>query len=142
MIDTSGNVSVGSVANNGGKLQVNGNIVPNAVPSSNWGIDFAPSTSANTYVTIANGGTYNIAGGSGLMMIFEQSSNVGIFICTPVYGTVYSILNPQGNYTTTANTGSKTNVYYNGGIGQYVIQNNMGTSYNYWICGIKCRSTP
>jgi hypothetical protein len=136
--------STGGVAIGGqtalGLLTVSGNIAPIAAPSANWGIDFGTSTSAGSYVTLANGATYDLADGAGCVWIYEQTSSVGLSIFNCAYGGTSIVANPQNNYTTTVGTASKTNVYYNGGNNKYRIQNNSGATYSYWIAGMRVRN--
>jgi hypothetical protein len=141
-IDSSGKVNINSTTNLGGILQVNGNIAPTALPSSYWGIDFGTSTSAGSYVTLAYGGTYDMVGGAGVIWVFEQSSSVGAVQALCAYGSVTLVAN-SGSYSTTFNTASKTNIYYNSGTGTYRIQNlsSSPTTYSYWIASMRVRSS-
>lgn len=140
-LNSSGNVGVRTGSAIYGTLTVNGNIAPIAAPSANWGIDFGTTTSAGSYVTLANGATYDLAAGAGFIWVFEQSSAVGICVASVVYGAVYIVSNPQNAFTTTAGTGSKTNIYYNSGTGTYRIQNNSGATYSYWIATMRVRNS-
>jgi hypothetical protein len=142
-IDTNGRVNINSTSNLGGILQVNGNIAPTASASSYWGIDFGTSTSAGSYVTLAYGATYDMAGGAGFLWIYEQSSSVGLCLVNCAYGGTYIVSNPQNNFSTTVNTASKTNVYYNAGTGTYRIQNlsSSPTTYSYWIASMRIRQS-
>jgi hypothetical protein len=139
-IDVNNRVNINSTVNLGGIVQVNGNIAPVALASSYWGIDFGTSTSAGSYVTLANGATYDLADGAGCVWIYEQTSSVGLSMFNCAYGGTSIVANPQNNYTTTAGTASKTNVYYNGGNNKYRIQNNSGATYSYWIAGMRVRN--
>jgi len=143
-IDSSGNVGIGTTATSNGRLTVNGNIIPSGAPSTYWGIDYAPvDATGNSFVTLAYGATYDLAAGSGIVFIFENSSYVGVLTAQCAYGSVYIISNPQSAYTTTVNTASKVNLYYNAGTGKYRIQNNynVGVSYNFWVATMRIRAT-
>ena len=144
-IDNSGNVGIGTTSTGYGRLTVNGNIIPIGAPNTFWGIDYAPvnSSASGSFVTLAFGATYDLASGSGVVMIFEQSSSVGVLMAQCAYGGVYIVSNPQSAYTTTVNTASKVNLYYNSGTGAYRLQNNYssGVSYTFWIATMRIRAT-
>jgi len=112
--------------------------IPTGAPNSVWGIDFGSSTSNGNYVTIANGATYSLTAGSGLICIIENSGSVGAVFAMLAYGGVSLISNPQVGYTTTSGTPAKTNIFYSAGV--YQIQNNSGASYNYWFATTRIRS--
>ena len=142
-VATSGNVGIGATPANG-KLTVEGNIIPSGAPSTYWGIDYAPvDATGNSFVTLAFGATYDLASGSGIVFIMENSSNIGVLIAQCAYGATYIVSDPSNRYSTTVNTASKVNFYYNAGTGKYRIQNNYssGVSYNFWIATIRVRAT-
>lgn len=142
-IDSSGNVGIGTLPTNG-RLVVNGNIIPSGAPNTFWGIDYAPvDGTGNSYVTLAFGATYDLASGSGIVFIMENSSSVGVLIAQCAYGATYIVSDPAGRYSTVFNTVSKVNFYYNAGTGTYRIQNNYssGTTYSFWVATIRVRAT-
>ena len=113
--------------------------IPTGTPSSLWAIDFGSSTSNGNYVTIANGATYTLTAGSGLLCIIEESSSVGAVFAMCAYGGVSLISNPQLGYTTASGTPAKTNIFFSAGV--YNIQNNSGASYNYWFATTRVRAS-
>lgn len=143
-IDSSGNVGIGTTSTSNGRLTVNGNIIPSGAPNTYWGIDYAPvDGTGGSWVTLAYGATYDLAAGSGIVFIMENSSNIGVLMAQVAYGGVYIVSDPSARYSTTVNTASKVNLYYNAGTGRYRLQNNYssGTSYNFWIATMRIRAT-
>jgi hypothetical protein len=114
-------------------------VMPNAVPSTTWGIDFTPSTSAGSYVSIANNGVYALSGGSGIVYVWENGGN-GVSATNCYYGTAGTFFNPQALYSNTAGLATKVNIYYNGA-GAYVIQNLSGGTLNFFISTIRLRTS-
>jgi hypothetical protein len=142
-ITTAGNVGIGTTPTNG-RLVVNGNIIPSGAPSTYWGIDYAPvDGTGNSFVTLAYGATYDLAPGSGIVFVMENSSNIGVLMAQVAYGGVYIVSDPSARYSPSVNTASKVNLYYNPGTGTYRLQNyySVGVSYNFWIATIRVRAT-
>lgn len=111
-----------------------------STPSSNWGIDFAPSSSSGSYVTIANNGTYDIATGAGMVMIYDDAAGgAGLFMVW--FGRVVIIAQDSTMFTTTSGTASKVNVFYNAGTAKYRIENKSGGSLNFYVSTIRARPT-
>lgn len=138
-IDSSGNLLVGT-SSALGTLTVNGNISPVQAPSSNWGVDFAPSGSSGTFVTIANNGTYDIAAGSGMIWIMEESGASGFCQIACWYGSTAVVWQSASGYSVTVNTASKINIYFAPTTpNKYRIQNTTGSSKSIWISTIKMR---
>jgi hypothetical protein len=123
------------------KLTVAGGVAPVNPPNTSWGLDFGTSTGAGSFVTLANGSSYNFVGGAGCVWIYEQSSTVGLCVANCAYGGVTFMSNPSGNYTASVGTASKTNVYYNSASGSYALQNNSGATYAYWIATMRVRQS-
>jgi len=139
-IGATGGVSIGNTTDPGAaNLSVTGSIMPASVPSSKWGIDFAPSTSNGTYVSIANNGVYALGGGSGIVYVWENGGN-GVSATNCYYGTTGTFFNPQALYSNTAGLATKVNIYYNGA-GAYVIQNLSGSTLNFFISTIRLRTS-
>ena len=127
-------ITKGTLANAEGVFT--GGISTNAVPSSAWGIDEAQ---ANQLVTIANNGTYDLAAGSGLVIIQDNgTAQYGMFMCWG--GSTTLISDPAVVFSVTSGTASKTNFYYNGSTA-YRIQNKTGASASYYITTIKTRAS-
>ena len=137
-IDSSGNLLVGTTSTFG-TLTVNGNITPVQAPSTAWGIDFAPSASSGSYVTIANNGTYDLAIGSGFIYLYDETAASGVAQIACYYGSTTIVWQNGTYYTIASGTASKINVYYNSGTGKYRIQNTTGASRSMWISTFKMR---
>jgi hypothetical protein len=136
---SSGNVGIGT-ASPISKFTVNGNITPSAAPSAFWGLDYAPSSSSGTYITIANNGTYNFASGSGATFVYEDSGTTGAVMFMSVYGSTYTVWQSGTGYSNVPGTASKVNFGYNSGVGAYYLENKTGSSKNLYISNIRMRS--
>lgn len=141
--DDGTNIGIGT-ASPAQKLDVNGtakalSVMPDNTPSSKWGLDFAPSTSASTYITIANNGTYDLAAGSGMLFIWENAGN-GVAQIACFYGATAIVWQSYALYTITIGTASSINVYYNAGTDTYRIQNLTGSSVNLFLGTMRFRT--
>lgn len=113
--------------------------VISAVPSSAWGIDYAPSSSAGSYIAVANNGTYDLAVGSGMVMVYEDTGlGAGLFMTW--YGFVAIVAQSAALYTITSGTASKVNIFYNAGTGRYRIENKSGSALNFFVSTIRART--
>lgn len=138
-LDSAGGFSIGTVTSLA-TLTVKGNICPSEAPSSKWGLDFAPSAGAGgAYITLANNATYDLAVGSGLVYLFEDSGN-GVAQAYCFYGTVSVTNITAALFTSTSGTSGKINLYYNG-VNNYRIQNLTGGTRNIWVSTIKLRAS-
>lgn len=108
-------------------------VMTNAVPSVEWGINQAQP---NHLVTLANTATYDLAVGSGILIVNDNTDGyIGIFA---VSGNATAIISdPSAKFSTAQGTASKINVYYNGGTGAYRVENQLGASKDLYIGGIK-----
>lgn len=111
----------------------------NATPSTNWGLDFAPSTSNGSYVSIADTGTYDLAVGSGMIFLWENAGN-GVAQIALYYGTAAIVWQSGALYTTAVGTANKVNVYYNGTTA-YRIQNLTGATVNIYVSTMRFRDS-
>jgi hypothetical protein len=140
-VTNGGSVLIGTVTNRGRITVEGGSIVPAGTPSANWGLDFAPSTASPTCITLANDATYDLATGSGLVMLvttdgsasgvaFTSFGNVGVLVAIGA-GTVTTVINNAGTL----------NLYYNAGTAKYRIQNKLGSSKNIFVTTIRGRDS-
>lgn len=111
--------------------------VANNVPSTDWGIDFGPSTGNANFISIANNGTYDLAPGSGMVCLAENGGGgaAQIFV---IYGAAFIVWQNAANYTNTAGTAGKINVFFNSTA--YRIQNLSGATINLFIGMIRMRT--
>jgi hypothetical protein len=137
-IDSSGNFSIGT-SSVWGLLNVAGSIAPVATPSTNWGIDFAAATSTPNYTTLAAAATYDLAVGSGIIVIHNNTNGDAALFLT--YGG--NVLKIGGAASVVAGTGgaSQIGLAYNSGSGKYIINNGYATSQPIFITTIRTRTT-
>jgi hypothetical protein len=114
-----------------------GSLAVTSAPSAAWTV--LSSTAASAVVTVANDGTYDIATGSGVLVISGSDAASAIFFLW--YGSSNIVYQDGSNlYSNTLDTGSKTNVYYNAGTGKYRIQNKTGSSRDYHMMPLQTRN--
>jgi hypothetical protein len=110
-----------------------------ATPSSNWGIDFAPSTSNPNYITLAAAATYDIAAGSGLVVIHSNSTGDAALFLT--YGGVVVKIGGAASIVSGIGGVSQIGLVYNAVAGKYRINNGYVTSQSAWVTTIRTRTT-
>ena len=108
-------------------------------PSVTWGVNFSPSlTQSPNLITMLNGGTYDLAQGSGIVVLHSNTTgNIALFLCAA--GTTTLISDPSSSYSVTLGTASRINFGYNGGTSSYRIQNASGLTQSIYISLIKTR---
>lgn len=137
-IHNSKGVSIGNTTDPGVGNVSASSFIPRTAPSAAWGIDFPSGSGA--YVSIANAATYDIASGSGVVYIWEDAGNgVGVFYT--YYGSVNINFQNGALYTNISGTPTKVNVFYNAGTGKYRIENNFGSTLNFYVSTIKLRAS-
>lgn len=107
-------------------------------PSSFWGIDFAPSTTTPNFVAFTTLMTYDLASGSGLVVLHNNSNgDAGFFICFA--GSVVKI---AGAASVVSGVGgaSQIGLEYNSGAGKYRINNGYASTQNLFITTIRTRT--
>jgi hypothetical protein len=85
------------------------------------------ATLASSYVSIAIDGVHKLGGPNqlGVVAIAVTTGNSALFAFKGAAGSVVIISDPDSAFTTTKNTGSKMNVYWDAGNNQYEIQNKL-----------------
>jgi hypothetical protein len=99
-----------------------GQITPRSTPSVAWNTDFTQDT-----ISIANGATYDLAIGSGLISFIAVGSvgnASGVVLCAQ--GTTALVATVFASVSVTSGTANKLNVFYNGGTGRYRLENLLG----------------
>ena len=103
-----------------------------------WSLDAADSAtltmSSGVVFQFSPGGTF-----SGLIIIVNATDG-GIGVFAVGGGVVVKIADGSNVYSTTKNSAAKTNVYFDGTVGEYLMQNNTGGSRTYSIFSIRLRS--
>ena len=107
--------------------------------SNLWSIDVANGTT----LTMANGNTFQFSttsAFSGLVIVINTTNGgAGLFMLGG--GVVVEVADGSSTYSSVKDTGSSTNVYYDAGSGQYLMQNNSGGSRTYHIFSIRLRAS-
>lgn len=85
------------------------------------------ATFASSYVSIPIDGVHKLGGPNqlGVVAIAVTTGNSGLFAFKGPAGSVAIMSDPDSAFTTTKNTGSKMNVYWDAGNNQYEIQNKL-----------------
>lgn len=103
-----------------------------------WSIDVANGTT----LTMANASIFQFSAAAafaGLVIVVNTTNGgAGLFMCGG--GVVAEVADGSSTYSVTKDTGSSTNVYYDAGSGQYLMQNNTGGSRTYHIFTIRMRA--
>ena len=86
----------------------------------------------NTAISIANNGTYDLAAGSGLLVLGESAGQVMGLLFLAI-GIVTVVTNATSNITNAFGTASKLNVFYNAGTTSYRIENKTGATVNLYL---------
>ena len=133
----SGNLLVGTTSAYG-TIASTGSIAPAATPSISWGIDFASSVTPPNYVSFAASATYDLAAGSGIVVIHNNTNGEAAIFITYAGATVKL----GGAASVIAGTGGANEIglTYNGGAGKYRINNGYGTTQFLYITTIRTRT--
>lgn len=118
-----------------GTLSVGGTVQPKQVPSTAWGVDFA----APAATPIAASGTYDVASGSGLIIIHDDTTGDAAAFLT--YGGNVTKLGGAAAIVSGAPGASETGLFYNAGTVKYRIQNGYAVSHNYFISTLRTRNS-
>ena len=137
-IDSSGNVGIGTTSPGtyGSGLTVTNRIMPQATPSTNWGIDFATDTGGNNYVSIAAGATYNLAVGGGLILVNDNTIGDSALYLT-YNGNVTKIAG-SAIFVSGAGGANQIGLAWNGST-NYRFNNGYAASHNLWIGTFRIR---
>jgi hypothetical protein len=137
-IDSSGNVGIGtsSPSTYGSGLTVTNRIMPQATPSTNWGIDFATDTGGNNYVSIAAGATYNLAVGGGLILVNDNTIGDSALYLT-YNGNVTKIAG-GAIFVSGAGGANQIGLAWNGST-NYRFNNGYAASHSLWIGTFRIR---
>lgn len=112
-------------------------IYPCSPPNTAWGIDF---TSGGSTITLAAGATYDLATGSGMVVIYDSvNGNFNFMFATA--GNVVSVSSSSSSSIVAGSPASdKVGLFYNGETAKYRILNNRSTSRTLIISTIKMRA--
>jgi len=123
-----------------GDVNVTGEInVRQHTTTEQWSLDVANGTA----LTIANTFVFQFSDASvfsGLVIVTNTTDGgVGMFTCGG--GVVVKVADGSSVYSTTKDTASKTNLYYDAGSNEYRMQNNTGGSRTYSIFSVRTRAS-
>jgi len=114
-------------------LGVGTSVTTNSIPSSQWGINF----SQQGYYPITASGTYQLAVGSGMVMLHNNNDgSLGLFLAYA--GTVVKVAGSASMVSGTAGS-NQIGLTYNSGAGKYQISNGFATTQNIYIAGLQTR---
>jgi hypothetical protein len=119
-------------------LSATGSIAPVATPSTSWGIDFGASTSVPNYSTLGAAATYDLAAGSGIVVIHNNGNGDGAVLFT--YGGFVVKLGGAASVVTGVGGASQIGLVYDSGAGKYRINNGYATSQSIFITTIRTRT--
>jgi hypothetical protein len=138
-ITSAGDVIVGGGSTSYGPLTSTGSIAPAATPSTSWGIDFGSASSPPNYITLTAAATYDLAVGSGIVVVHNNSTgDAGIFL---TYGGTVTKLGGAASIVSGTGGASQIGLIYNGGAGKYRINNGYATTQAVFVTTIKTRAT-
>jgi len=129
LIGQNGRVSIGTASPSGAAL-----LSINPVPSANWTISGANPSSL---VTLANDATYDLAIGSGLVMLHVTADGLVTFVSSHGLTAIMNDLHTIGSVT--LGTANKINFAYTAGTGKYRIETKRGASRDIYITTIMTR---
>lgn len=118
-----------------GNVAVAGVIQPKSTPSTAWAEDFT----AAGVTAIGASGTYDLASGSGLVVIHDNTTgDAAVFVC---YGGNVTKLGGAAAIVSGSPGASETGLFYNAGTVKYRIKNGYAVSHDYYIATIKTRAS-
>jgi hypothetical protein len=120
-------------------LYADKSVIPRATPSTDWGIDFTQGNSGGGAVSFAQGATYDLAVGSGIVILHDnEHGGIGVFQC---WAGIASLI--PGGYsgfnTSLAPSAGTVGLAYNSATNRYRITNNVGSTQTIWISTIRTR---
>jgi hypothetical protein len=137
VFDNSGNFLVKTTTAYGA-IASTGSIAPAATPSTSWGIDFASSTTPPNYISFSSAATYDLAAGSGIVVIHNNGNgDAAVFI---TYGGATVKLGGAASIVAGTGGANEIGMAYNGGAGKYRINNGYGTTQFLYITTIRTRN--
>jgi hypothetical protein len=143
-ITTGGQVLVGSGLSADGTssmqtaaaIKAGGSLISNVASSSEWNVDMTKNSSTG-YVTLAAGATYDLASGSGMVFVHNETDGMmAAFLC---YAGGVVKLGGDATFVVGVPAASQIGVYYFGGTAKYRVNNGYATSQNIFISGIRTR---
>lgn len=120
-----------------GQLNAGGSICPTISPLLNWGIDFA--TGAST-INLATQATYDLATGSGMVVIYDDGDGNFNFVFTTGGAVVSAASTVSSSIVAGAPPSDKVGIFYNPGTVKYRILNNRSTARILIVSTIKMRA--
>ena len=121
-----------------GQISATKSIAPAATPSSDWGIDFASSTAPPNYISLAASATYDLAAGSGFVILHNNNGDAAAFL---TYGGSVTKLGGATNVISGTAGANQIGLAYNSGTGKYRISNGHSSTQNIFVTTIRTRTS-
>lgn len=118
-------------------LFVGGKFCPVSVPSVEWGIDFATGGST---ISLASGATYDLATGSGMVVIYDDGNGNFNFMFATGGAVVSAAATASSSIVAGSPATGYVGLFYNSGTAKYRILNNMSTTRTLILSTIKMRA--
>jgi hypothetical protein len=112
---------------------VGGSVIPNTIPSADWGIDFAKRSGVSVGAS-----PYALGVGSGLVLLHHNGSG-GLAMFLAYAGTVTKV-SGAANIVSGAAALNQIGLAYNSGPGKYEVSNGYATPQDVFIATLKTRS--
>ncbi len=136
-VDTATDQTIGGVKTYSKNLIASGKIIPNQSPLIDWGIDF--STGGST-ITLAPTATYDLATGSGMVVIYDNGDGNFNLMFAAGGGVVSASATASSSIVAGIPSPEKVGLFYNPATGKYRILNNRSTSRTLILSTIKMRA--
>jgi hypothetical protein len=139
-LSTSGNNNSSGYTYASTAVYADQSIFPRATPANYWGIDFTQGSGGTNsgYISFAAGATYDLAVGSGLVVLHDnEAGQMGFYMCYA--GVVAAIAGGSAVYVSGVPGANQIGLYYNAGTNKYRINNGTGAARSIWITTIRTR---
>lgn len=114
---------------------ISGAAVLTTTPSSAWNLDCSGTNTGS----VANGGTYALQNGAGLVLL-QDTSATGTLALFMVGGTASSLIAQTGTLFANTVTAGKVSLAWDGGGPYYKITNNGGGAITFNVCDMRVRT--
>lgn len=120
----------------GGNQFVGGKICPTIAPITDWGLDF---TTGGSTITLATGATYDLAVGSGMVVIYDNIDGNFNFMFATAGNVVSVAASASSSIVAGSPPSDKVGLFYNAGTLKYRISNNRASTRTLILSTFKMR---